>query len=422
MTWCAAWTTSPSNPQSTYWPSGIAGWPFRAIGNPLNDDTWTYTWQNGRQLSRMQSVDIDASFVYNENGLRVQKTVNGIVTDYTLHGKNVVHMKMGNDELHFFYDASNKPAVVVYNGVPHSYVKNLQGDIVAILDSNKNVVVSYVYDAWGRPISCSGTMANTLGKINPFRYRGYVYDEETGLYYLRSRYYNAHKCRFINADALINGNLYAYCENSPIVHKDNNGYALCCCFDDNGFETTLMSHFMFGGSCRGGSGSSVGGVIVGNHLTELQDEIELAAKETVDTMVQFSVVLSMPSVTLIAVALHYNRNAINISYTEYELTKVMNYLPESTSSDKFHQNNQIGGRNRKYVVNPGWFSGELVFYSDGSLNDTPEDRGTVNVYSGNDPVLNVVVHGLFDVVPYMIFGNAPDDSTTIIDRIQMIFK
>ena len=101
MTWCAGWTTSPPDPQATYWPSGIAGWPFRAIGNPLNDGTWTYTWQNGRQLARMQSVDIDASCVYNENGLRVQKTVNGIVTDYTLHGKNVAHMKMGNDELHF---------------------------------------------------------------------------------------------------------------------------------------------------------------------------------------------------------------------------------------------------------------------------------------------------------------------------------
>ena len=91
----------------------------------------------------MQSVDIDASFVYNENGLRVQKTVNGVVTDYTLHGKNVVHMTQGSNELHFFYDAQNKPAVVVFNGTPYSYVKNLQGDIVAILDSNKNVVVSY---------------------------------------------------------------------------------------------------------------------------------------------------------------------------------------------------------------------------------------------------------------------------------------
>ena len=76
---------------------------YDAIGNPLSDGTWTYTWQNGRQLDRMQRVDTDVSFVYNENGLRVQKTVNVVVTKYTLHGKNVVHMTQGSDELHFFY-------------------------------------------------------------------------------------------------------------------------------------------------------------------------------------------------------------------------------------------------------------------------------------------------------------------------------
>ena len=86
----------------------------------------------------MQSIDTDAQFVYNENGLRGKKTVNEVVTDYILHGKNIVHMKRGDDELHFFYDAQNHPAVVVYNGVPYAYVKSLQGDIVAILDENGN--------------------------------------------------------------------------------------------------------------------------------------------------------------------------------------------------------------------------------------------------------------------------------------------
>ena len=155
----------------------------------------------------------------------MQKTVNGVVTDYTLHGKNVVHMKQGSDELHFFYDAQNKPAVVVYNGTPYSYVKNLQGDIVAILDSTGTVVVSYVYDAWGRPISCSGTMANTLGTVQPFRYRSYVFDEETELYYLMSRCYNAIACRFASADIFFNENIYAYCCNSPTMCHDENGYS-----------------------------------------------------------------------------------------------------------------------------------------------------------------------------------------------------
>ena len=203
---------------------------YDAIGNPLSDGTWTYTWQNGRQLQKMQKSGVTAEFVYNADGLRVQKTVNGVVTDYVLHGKNVVHMKRGNDELHFFYDAQNRPAVVVYNGVPYAYVKSLQGDIVAILDESGNTVVSYGYDAWGAPLWCTGELAETLGKVQPFRYRGYVFDEETGLYYLRSRYYNPGWGRFANADALIGAgkllshNLFAYCSNCSVCYTDASGF------------------------------------------------------------------------------------------------------------------------------------------------------------------------------------------------------
>ena len=202
---------------------------YDAIGNPLNDGTWTYTWQNGRQLQKMQKSGVTAEFVYNADGLRVQKTVNGVATKYTLHGKNVVHMTSGTDELHFFYDAQNRPAVVVYNGTAYAYVKSLQGDIVALLNGAGNVVVSYVYDAWGAPIGKSGSMAETLGSVQPFRYRGYVFDEETGLYYLRSRYYNPGWGRFVNADVLIGAgkllshNLFAYCDNVPVSFSDKHG-------------------------------------------------------------------------------------------------------------------------------------------------------------------------------------------------------
>ena len=203
---------------------------YDAIGNPLNDGTWTYTWQNGRQLQKMQKAGVTAEFVYNADGLRVQKTVNGVATKYTLHGKNVVHMTSGTDELHFFYDAQNRPAVVVYNGTAYAYVKSLQGDILAILDENGNTVVSYGYDAWGAPLWCTGELAETLGKVQPFRYRGYVFDEETGLYYLRSRYYNPRWGRFANADAEIaveaklwDAKLFLYCANNPVRYTDDGG-------------------------------------------------------------------------------------------------------------------------------------------------------------------------------------------------------
>ena len=202
---------------------------YDAIGNPLNDGTWTYTWQNGRQLQKMQKSGVTAEFVYNADGLRVQKTVNGVATKYTLHGKNVVHMTSGTDELHFFYDAQNRPAVVVYNGMAYAYVKSLQGDIVAILDESGNAVVSYGYDAWGAPLWCTGELAETLGKVQPFRYRGYVFDEETGLYYLRSRYYNAERCRFVNADDCFSEkNLYCYCINAPVERCDPSGHEYLC--------------------------------------------------------------------------------------------------------------------------------------------------------------------------------------------------
>ena len=100
----------------------------------------------------------------------------------------------------------------------------------AILDENGNAVVSYGYDAWGAPLWCTGELAETLGKVQPFRYRGYVFDEETGLYYLRSRYYNPQWGRFVNADAyastgrkIIDCNMFAYCASNPINKKDPTG-------------------------------------------------------------------------------------------------------------------------------------------------------------------------------------------------------
>ena len=218
---------------------------YDAIGNPLNDGTWTYTWQNGRQLQKMQKPGVTAEFVYNADGLRVQKTVNGVATKYTLHGKNVVHMTSGTDELHFFYDAQNRPAVVVYNGMAYAYVKSLQGDIVAILDESGNAVVSYGYDAWGAPLWCTGELAETLGKVQPFRYRGYVYDEETELYYLRSRYYAALRSRMLNHDSRLfknetfEFNGYVYCMKNPIAYHDPNGTCVSCeTVDEVGYRKT----------------------------------------------------------------------------------------------------------------------------------------------------------------------------------------
>ena len=102
-----------------------------------------------------------------------------------------------------------------------NYYKNIFGDILGIMDSCGNVVVHYYYDAWGNIISTTGSMASTLGQDNPFRYRGYYYDTETGFYYLNARYYKPELGRFISSDNVLDTetafgcNLFAYCSNDP---------------------------------------------------------------------------------------------------------------------------------------------------------------------------------------------------------------
>lgn len=122
-------------------------------------------------------------------------------------------------------------------------------------------MVQYKYDAWGKPLNTTGTMANTLGKINPFRYRGYVYDEETGLYYLRSRFYCSVNGRFLNTDVIYRGSLYTYCNNCPCVWIDKNGLApMMYCFDDMGIGNIIVSG-MFSGGGGGFSSTTVNDVI-----------------------------------------------------------------------------------------------------------------------------------------------------------------
>ncbi|WP_431019326.1 RHS repeat-associated core domain-containing protein [Anoxybacillus sp. D401a] len=82
------------------------------------------------------------------------------------------------------------------NGTTYYYYVNGHGDVTALTDANGNVVAQYQYDAWGNIISQTGTMASS----NPYRYAGYRYDEETGLYYLMARYYDANIGRFITRD------------------------------------------------------------------------------------------------------------------------------------------------------------------------------------------------------------------------------
>ena len=135
-------------------------------------------------------------------------------------------MYNGTYEWRFYYDANDEPIGFIRGGSTYNYVKNLQGDIVKILDNYCNEIVTYTYDSWGNLIAQGGSATyTTLGRQNPLRYRGYFYDTDTGLYYLQSRYYNPEWGRFVNGDEPITEdlNLYVYCGNDPVNNADYNG-------------------------------------------------------------------------------------------------------------------------------------------------------------------------------------------------------
>ena len=139
----------------------------------------------------------------------------------------------------FTYDAAGNPlayscfgslAGFIYGGEDYYYRKNLEGDITGIYDDAGNLKVTYTYDMWGKLTGVTDTSGTGLADVNPFRYRGYYYDSETGYYYLNSRYYDPETGRFLNADdpayigdSGIGGNLYAYCGNNAVNDSDPGG-------------------------------------------------------------------------------------------------------------------------------------------------------------------------------------------------------
>ena len=201
-------------------------------GNPLTyRDDMIFEWENGRILKNINTSDKAIQMSYDSNGMRTQKTVDGVKTNYYYDSSNnLFALTQGNDTLFFYYDNSGEVMSVSCNGTMYYYIKDLQGDITEIVDKDGKAVAEYAYDAWGNMLTeNNGTLA--VGKLNPFRYRSYVYDEETGLYYLQSRYYDTLTGRFLNADVYcdtesgtpLSTNMFAYCENNAINKSDDEG-------------------------------------------------------------------------------------------------------------------------------------------------------------------------------------------------------
>lgn len=212
---------------------------YDGIGNPITyRNGISFTWKNGRRLASYTDGVYNITYNYTDGGIRKNKTVNGETTEYLLSGSQIMQERRPNgDILNYARDESGGLVGFDYYSAAENvinfyyYLKNMQGDIVGITDRQGNVLVTYTYDTWGKLISITGSMANTIGIINPFRYRGYYYDTETGLYYVSSRYYDPEIGRWLNADGQISGvggevlgyNMFAYCMNNPVNMSDPTG-------------------------------------------------------------------------------------------------------------------------------------------------------------------------------------------------------
>ena len=245
---------------------------YDGIGNMLTYNGASYTWM-GRELRKITNGSNTYSYKYNADGIRTSKTVNGTTTEFFLNGSQVLAQKTGDSVMRFFYDSTGKRVGFANGTMLFYYLYNVQGDVIAIVRAaTGQIVATYSYDAWGK---CTVTNATgyAVGDKNPFRYRGYYYDTETGLYYLNSRYYNPEFGRFISADGQLNNdafgnNLFAYCSNNPVnrTDSDGKGWVLACALVGfiAGGVTKIISNVACGKKWNDGVvGAAVGGAVYG---------------------------------------------------------------------------------------------------------------------------------------------------------------
>lgn len=206
-------------------------------GNVLTYGDKSFTWNTGRNLESIVDGNNKYSYTYDETGIRTSKTINGKTTYYNTKDGVILSQTDGTNTMYFQYDTNGIPLGFIYNGTQYFYMTNQMGDVIAITNATGDIEIVYRYDEWGNVASTETIDEDdetqiAVANANPLRYRGYYYDNETGYYYLQSRYYDASICRFINADdsGLIklaskskNYGLFTYCANDPISKYDPSG-------------------------------------------------------------------------------------------------------------------------------------------------------------------------------------------------------
>jgi RHS repeat-associated protein len=197
-------------------------------GNLTSDGNKTFEYDNANRLITVKdnTGNIIASFTYDSTGMRKTMTTSaGTITFHYDDNRNVIYETDGSNTIVASYTyKENQPISMTRGGTTYYYQLNGHGDVISLTNSSGSVVATYEYDVFGNIVKETGTINN------PYRYAGYRYDKETGLYYLQSRYYKPDLGRFLTLDAYsgdadvpLTQNGYLYAENSPSMNSDPDG-------------------------------------------------------------------------------------------------------------------------------------------------------------------------------------------------------
>jgi RHS repeat-associated protein len=202
-------------------------------GNLIDNGEYTFLYNDDNRLVEVKDATNTtiATYTYDHQGRRISKTTSSGTTYYHYDGDSI-RLLYETDEnnniiAEYTWDENGQPLTMTRNGVTYHYLVNGHGDVTALTDANGNIVAEYDYDAWGNVLSQTGSMASQ----NPIRYTGYYFDEETDLYYLMARYYDANIGRFLTRDSFHGFeddpqslNLYSYTKNNPVIYVDHDGH------------------------------------------------------------------------------------------------------------------------------------------------------------------------------------------------------